>query len=411
LRRQQWDPAISDFTEASRCLPNNIDPLLARGQAYLGKKELHRALASFDGAIAVDSLSSWAFLYRSNVYFTRGESDKQLRDYREVERLSSLAPKNRQDRPPFAPQNCHDVYRQLAEVRGKGDHDGAIKLANQLLAMELNWRYASPVLMDRGNAFHAKGDPDRAMFDYDQSIAFDPRNAGAHVNRGLAWEKKGRRDEALRDYAEAIRLDPKMWEARFNRAISYQEHGKFDQAIKDLAEVINLKPEYAPAYVNRAANYYRRGEIGKAFNDWNRVTQLDSKLVEAYRGRTMAYLATRDYANAAQEIEKTTRLESKHPDDIFNSLAWLQATCPDKHARNGAAAVQAATKACEPTEWKNEAYIDTLAAAYAESGDFDQAIKFQKQSLEMADASDTDHKGMEERLQLYQQRKPYREKR
>jgi tetratricopeptide (TPR) repeat protein len=409
LRRQQWDPAISDFTEASRCLPNNIDPLLARGQAYLGKKELDRALASFDGAIAVDSLSSWAFLYRSNVYFARGESDKQLRDYREVERLSSLAPKNRQDRPPFVPQNCHDVYRQLAEVRGKGDHDGTIKLANQLLAMELNWRYASPVLMDRGTAFCAKGDLDRAMIDYDQSIAFDPRNAGAHVNRALAWEKKGRRDEALRDYAEAIRLDPKMWEARFNRAKSYQEGGKFDQATEDLTEVIKLKPEYAPAYVNRAANYYRRGEIGKAFNDWNRATQLDSKLVEAYRGRTMAYLATRDYANAAQEIEKTTRLESKHPDDIFNSLAWLQATCPDKHARNGAAAVQAATKACELTEWKNEAYIDTLAAAYAESGDFDQAIKFQKQSLEMADASD--RKGMEERLQLYQQRKPYREKR
>jgi serine/threonine-protein kinase len=123
----------------------------------------------------------------------------------------------------------------------------------------------------------------------------------------------------------------------------------------------------------------------------------------------MAYLQARDYVNATQEIEKTTGLESEHPDDTFNSLAWLQATCPDKHARNGAAAVQAATKACELTQWKNESYIDTLAAAYAESGDFDQAIKFQKQSLEMTSASDTDRKGMEERLHLYQQRKPYRE--
>jgi tetratricopeptide (TPR) repeat protein len=410
LRRQQWDPAIGDFTEASRCLPKDIDPLLARGQAYLGKKELDRALASFAGAIAVDSFSPLAFLYRSNVYFTMGESDKQLHDYREAERLSSLDPKNRLDRPSFVPQSYHNIYRQLQEVHAKGDLDGTIELANQLISKELNWRYASPVLMDRGSAFYAKGEPDRAMIDYDQSIAFDPRNAGAHVNRALAWEKKGRRDEALRDYAEAIRLDPKMWQARYNRAISYREEGKFGQAIEDLTEVINLKPEYAPAYVNRAGNYYRHGEIGKAFNDWNRATEVDSKLVEAYRGRTLAYLETRDYANAAREIEKTTRLESKHLENTFNSLAWLQATCPDKHARNGAAAVQAATKACELTEWKNAAYIDTLAAAYAESGDFDQALKFQKRSLEMTGASATHRKGTEERLQLYQQRKPYREK-
>src|SRR5260370_1298169 len=86
LRRQESDPAIADFDEAILCVPNNFDPLLARGQYYLGKKEFDRALANFDGAIAVNSSNPLAFFYRSNIYFIKGESDKQVRDLKEAAR-------------------------------------------------------------------------------------------------------------------------------------------------------------------------------------------------------------------------------------------------------------------------------------------------------------------------------------
>jgi len=407
LRRQQWDSAIADFDEAIRCLPNNIDPLLARGQSYLGKNEVDRALADFDGAIAVDASSPLGYFYRSNVYFIKGDRDSQLRDLKESQRWAPFARKHHLARA--LPYNYADVYGRLHSAYDRADYNGAIKLANELIAMEINWSQASPVLLERGNAFRAKGDLDKALVDYDQAVAFNPKSAGPHVDRGLVLEKKGRRDEALRDYAEAIRLDPKIWQAYFDRAICLREADEFGKAIEDMSDVIKLKPEYIPAYVNRAADYYRLGQVDKALEDWNYVSKLNSNQAEPYLGRTMAYLKKKDYMRAAQEMEAATRVELKNPADTLNSLAWLQATSPDKRARNGSSAIEAAMKACELTQWNDWRYIDTLAAAYAESGNFTEATNYQKLALRMADGPPAVIEKANKRLNLYEERKPFHE--
>ena len=409
LRRQQWDSAIADFDEASRCLPNNVDPLLARGQSHLGKKEFDRALANFDGAIAVDASNPSGYLYRSNIYFIKGETDKQLRDLKEAERWAPFASKHHRTGSSAIPYNYPDVFRRMDLAYLQTDYDRSIELANELVAMEINWTQASPVLMNRGNAFRAKGNLDRALVDYDQAIGFNPKNAGAHVDRALLWEKKGLRDQALRDYGEAIRLDPKMWQAHFDRAISLREAGEFAKAIEDMSQVIKLNPEYAPAYLTRAADHYRLGQVDKALEDWNHATQLNSSQVEPYLGRTMTYLKNKDYVRAVQEMEMATRVESKQSAETLNSLAWLQATSPDNRARNGAAAIEAATKACELTQWSNWRFVDTLAAAYAESGNFSEATNYQKLALQKPDDAPVVIQKAKQRLNLYEQHKPYRE--
>jgi tetratricopeptide (TPR) repeat protein len=103
---------------------------------------------------------------------------------------------------------------------------------------------------------------------------------------------------------------------------------------------------------------------------------------------------------------------SSNPKDdwSYNLLAWIQATCPDSSLRDGKEAVSAATKACELTQWKESNWIDTLAAAYAESGDFQRAIQFEEQAMRTGSPPDSDHKEMQQRLALYKQSQPYREK-
>ena len=99
-----------------------------------------------------------------------------------------------------------------------------------------------------------------------------------------------------------------------------------------------------------------------------------------------------------------------HPDDsgVLNNLAWLFATSPDDDLRDATRAIELATKACEETEWKAAHIISTLAAGYAESGDFKKACKFSQKALD----ADAGKGGLDEQLQKelssYKEEKPWR---
>jgi tetratricopeptide (TPR) repeat protein len=92
----------------------------------------------------------------------------------------------------------------------------------------------------------------------------------------------------------------------------------------------------------------------------------------------------------------------------YNGLARIRATCPDEIWRDGKRAVEFATRACELTAWKETSSLDMLAAAHAETGEFDKAVRWQeKANMQYTDA-DERRKG-EERLKLYKEKKPYRQ--
>jgi len=94
--------------------------------------------------------------------------------------------------------------------------------------------------------------------------------------------------------------------------------------------------------------------------------------------------------------------------EAYINFASLLAACPDAHVRNGEKAVEYATKACELSEWKTPAYLSTLAAAYAEAGHFDDAVKWQNEYL-VSNSSKDDWEKARQRLSLYEQKKPYHE--
>jgi tetratricopeptide (TPR) repeat protein len=119
------------------------------------------------------------------------------------------------------------------------------------------------------------------------------------------------------------------------------------------------------------------------------------------------YIGRAQYAKSVAMLREAIVSDSKD-DWSYNQLAWIEATVPDASVRNGTEAVTAAIKACELTEWRNWRGIDTLAAAYAEAGDFKRAIEFQEQALRTGNPTEVDRKAMRERLSLYQQSKPFR---
>jgi WD40 repeat protein/serine/threonine protein kinase len=125
--------------------------------------------------------------------------------------------------------------------------------------------------------------------------------------------------------------------------------------------------------------------------------------------RAKTKVRERKFAEAIIDYEAAMRFNLNHALS-YNDLAWLQATCPDTEFRDGVKAIENATKACELTNWKKASYVNTLAAAYAKTGDSVSAVKWQKKAIELLGESERAkvvQGNYEARLKLYQSGQPY----
>lgn len=229
-------------------------------------------------------------------------------------------------------------------------------------------------LWSRGCSLAEKGDLENAIKDFDALISLSPNTSSPYNSRGLAWGYKKEYGKAINDYNKAIRLDPTNGLYFNNRGLAWTDKKDYDQAITDFSKAI----------------------------------QLDPKMPMAYSNRGDAWLAKKDYGKATADYNEAIRLDPKHV-DAFNGLAWLLATCPDAKCRDGKKAVEFAMNASELTNWKIPVFAGTLAAAYAEAGDFEKAIKYQTQALDAPEYDRAYGEGARRRLELYRKKQPYRQ--
>ena len=235
------------------------------------------------------------------------------------------------------------------------------------------------------------------------------KSGQTYVERGLRKEQAGDFTGAIADYSAAIVIEPKSAGAHYYRAFLYSGLGRFKEAIADLDIVIKGSPNSVAAYLARGDAHADLGHTKEAVADYDKAIEFATNSTEGDLARAKAFAAKGDYARAAALYDKARR-RGPRDDYALNAFAWFSATCPESSFRNGPEAVKAATKACELTKWKDGGLIDTLAAAYAESGDFNQAIKYQMQALGIRPPAAPDSLAdMQKHLRAYQARKPFRD--
>jgi tetratricopeptide (TPR) repeat protein len=190
------------------------------------------------------------------------------------------------------------------------------------------------------------------------------------------------------------------------RAIAKYKKTDVDGSILDFSKAIELKPDFEKAYKYRSIAESSKEDFDGAMADCTEAIQLQPDDVDAYLDRGDAEASKADYAGAIADYSKAIQLK---PDDAdaYNGAAWYLATSPQANLRDGKKAVEYATKACDLTAWKNFSDLDTLAAACAEAGDFDSAIKWETQYLLAPDLSAADAAKHQARLALYQAHQPY----
>jgi tetratricopeptide (TPR) repeat protein len=187
-------------------------------------------------------------------------------------------------------------------------------------------------------------------------------------NAGNDQLEKGDLESARRSFDAAIKLDPTMWPAYYNRARLFLKQHKWALAVQDATMAL-------------------RGSSS--------VTQ--SALLRAKANRHLG-----NYKASLADLDKVISLrpEGTYP-SALNSRAWLRATCPDASFRNGKQAIEDAKVACGATIYRKAAFVDTLAAAYAEAGDFDSALRYEERAVAVENSSTEQTAEIKEKLQQH----------
>jgi tetratricopeptide (TPR) repeat protein len=255
----------------------------------------------------------------------------------------------------------------------------------------------------------------------------DPDNAWALLTRARIYQMAGNLDGAKKDVESALKKPGdmlEMIEALDLRAVISAQAGDYGQAIHDLEELAKVAPKNPDLLYKLGLLYEMDKQSRKAIEKFTAVLALDDKdkNEQVYRSRGDCYLNIGDQAAAIGDYEKAYKLSA---DDagLLNNFSWVLATAPDAKLRDGKRALEMGLKACEKTSYKRPHILSTLAAAYAETGDFDNAKKWSAEAVKLASVKPKDDKEDDEeadddsemKVELqkehdsYKDKKPWRE--
>ena len=252
---------------------------------------------------------------------------------------------------------------------------------------------------------------DKALSLYTAALATKPNGTdSALIYDARAYTHLQKKDftKVIADENEAIAREAKFARAYLNRGTAYRFLGDQQKAVADFNAAIKHQPDYDLAYSNLGVIYAVQGDYPRSLQNLSEAIRLFRDDHETFSLRATVHYLTGNYKKAEDDMARAVKLA---PKNAFNlkTLAWLKATCPEDSLRDGKQAVETATKACGLTNWNDWLCIDVLAAAYAELGDFEKAMKYQQQALTGKNVPAAWTKYMQQRLALYRQGKPFRD--
>ncbi|MGH7993499.1 MAG: tetratricopeptide repeat protein, partial [Limisphaerales bacterium] len=219
-----------------------------------------------------------------------------------------------------------------------------------------------------------QGRVEEAVAQYQKALQINPGFAEAHNDLGAALFQQGKVDEAIVQYQRALQIKPDYAEACCNLGSAFRQKERIDEAIVYYQKALRIKPDYAEACYDLGNVFSRKGSMDEAIANYQKALQINPGYLEAQ-----------------------------------NNLAWVLATCPQASLRNGNQAVALARRANQLTGDENPVVLGTLAAAYAEAGQFPEAVETAQRALHLAETrSDTTlADAIRSQLKLYQAGRPF----
>jgi Flp pilus assembly protein TadD len=185
--------------------------------------------------------------------------------------------------------------------------------------------------------------------------------------------------------------------------------GSIDEAVGHLSTAARLKPDFVEAHVNLGTVFLARAQFDEAAFHFGAAARIEPDVALVQYGWGTALAGQGKTAEAIGHLSRSVELQPDYV-EALNGLAWALATDGSSKIRDGARAVALAERACELAGDTHPLLLDTLAAAYAESGDFDGAAATARKAMALArSAGRTDWaQDIEKRLGLYEQEIAFR---
>jgi len=270
--------------------------------------------------------------------------------------------------------SCWMAHNNLGIVLfEKGQLDDAIVHYRTTLQMQPNFWDADYNL---GTALLGKGHVDEAIFYCDKAVRMQPNDPDAQVALANALLQKRRIDDAIAHYQKAVAIRPDYFLARYGLGHALLEGGKFDAAIEHSRAALLIQPNNADCHTILAIALDEEGQSVEAVKHYEKALQISPQSVSA-----------------------------------LNNLAWLLATGSNASLRNGAGAIQLARQADQLSGGTNALVLRTLAAAYAEAGQFGKAIESARTAMQLGRSQRADSlvTELQQQIALYELALPYRE--
>ena len=217
-------------------------------------------------------------------------------------------------------------------------------------------------------------------------------NDVAHNNLGYLRVDQGELDKAIAHFEAALEIRSRKLDPHYdvgsafvqmNLADALARKGQPDEALVHYEQAIRLQPNYANAYYNRGNVLFTKGRIDEAMADWEKTLQIQPNDADAHTCIGNAFLRQSSPKEAIAHYEKAMALAPGDPHSR-NNIAWVLATSSDASIRDGVKAVELAQEAVQLSRGRDSKFIRTLAAAYAESSRFPEAIAAAQQAITIA---------------------------
>ena len=255
-----------------------------------------------------------------------------------------------------------------------------------------------------------KGKIDDSIAQYRSALQMQPDSWDAEYNLGTALLGKAQVDEAILHCERAVRMRPTDPDAQVALGNALFQKGRVDEAIAHYQEAITVHPEHFLARYTLGHVLLEKGDLDRAIEVCRSALLLRPSDVDCQTTLAIALEEKGNPVEAIQHYQKALELAPRAIPTLTN-LAWLLATSPDASLRNGPKAIELAKQADRLVGGTNTLVLRTLAAAYAENGEFANAIRTARSAMQLArmhgeEAVMTD---LDQQIALYQLGMPYRE--